>query len=148
MESCKRLDPLLPPPAWFAVLWVTMVLMNERMDIDDDQDIAEGRLLPPAALCTLLSACRGIISRLFFLNPPKMAPSPASIMLVDMSIGSSILAKYVRPPRFPTKSPDFRGCFFSATFFALFLTAAPDTLSVTGRAGSGIGSAFALICAT
>ena len=100
MESCKRLDPLLPPPAWFAVLWVTLVLMNERMDIDDDQDIAEGRLLPPAALCTLLSACRGIISRLFFLNPPKMAPSPASIMLVDMSLGSSILAKYACPPRF------------------------------------------------
>jgi hypothetical protein len=27
--------------------------MNERMDIDDDQEIADGRLLPPAALCTL-----------------------------------------------------------------------------------------------
>lgn len=69
------------------------MIMNERMDIDDDQDIAEGRLLPPAALCMFLSACRGIISRLLFLHVPSVAPLPASIMLADVSQWSSVIGK-------------------------------------------------------
>jgi hypothetical protein len=67
--------------------------MNERLDTDDDQDIAEGRLLPPAALGLFLSACRGIISRLFFLHVPSAAPLPASIMLADASQWSSSIGK-------------------------------------------------------
>ncbi len=94
LDSCKQLDPLLPHPAWFPVLWVTVVIMNERMDSDDDQDIADGHFLPPAALVTLLSACRGVLSRLFFLNPPVVAPSSSSIMLADLSQESSGLRKY------------------------------------------------------
>ncbi len=94
MESCNQLEPLLPHPAWFAVLWVAVVIMNQRMDIDDDQEIAEGRLLPPAALVTFLSACRGVICRLLFLNPPAAPPS-ASIMLADLSPESVSLGKYV-----------------------------------------------------
>jgi hypothetical protein len=66
--------------------------MNQRMDIDDDQEIAEGRLLPPAALVTFLSACRGVICRLLFLNPPAAPPS-ASIMLADLSPESVSLGK-------------------------------------------------------
>ncbi len=68
-------------------------MMNERLDSDDDEDIAAGRLLPPATMITVLSAFRGIISRLFFLNTPS-TPSPASIMLVDLSQSSGILSEF------------------------------------------------------
>jgi hypothetical protein len=72
-------------------MWVVVVMLNEQIDIDADEDIAAGRPLPPAALIMLLSACRGIISRLFFLNTPS-TPSPASIMLAAVPQERSVVA--------------------------------------------------------
>jgi hypothetical protein len=72
---------------------VAVVIMNERMDIDDDQDIAEGRPLPLPALSAFLSACRGIISRLFFLHTPSVAPSPASVLVADMAQWHTAIGK-------------------------------------------------------